>query len=155
MGLERRAPGWGSLSGGRFQRGAVAPGFEERGEFEIDDAEPPVGDAVGDVAEIAVLVADAVFLQFGEDLFLALGVERIDAAAAVGGDDLEVIGFDLDESRDERAAALLQTAQDADLVFEAFAGEVAAKGFVHASIVANAHEGAGGVFDFVHGDGRK
>ncbi len=50
---------------GRRQR--LLRAAEQGGKFEVDEAEPPVGEAVRDIAQERVVVADAVFLQFGEE----------------------------------------------------------------------------------------
>jgi hypothetical protein len=53
-------------------------------------------------------------------------------------------------SRDEIAALLLEVAEHLHFVVEAFPRAVAPERLVHASVVADANEGARGVFYFMH-----
>ncbi len=98
-------------------------------------------------------MADAEGFEFGEEGFHAVLVEVVDASAAVGGDDFEVVGEGFEETGYERASAGLEELEDADLVIEAFSGEVAAEDLVDLAVVADADGSALGVFDLVHGGG--
>jgi hypothetical protein len=86
-------------------------------------------------------MADAELLQLGKQIYLALRIELIDAAAAVRGHDLHRLGLHLEQPRHKRAAALLEIAQDSDLVIETLTGEVTAKRFVHPAIEPDSHRG--------------
>jgi len=123
---------------------------EELGELEVDHAELAGAAVVSDVAQDGILVAHAEGEEGVVDLLHAVGVEVIDALAAVGGDDAKFVGEGFEELGDEVAAALGEVGEDADLVLEALAGHVAAESFVHAAVEGDANEGAGGVFDLLH-----
>ena len=58
---------------------------KNRGQFEIHETEAAVGLAIRHVANLGVVVADAVFLQLGEELLQSLVVQVIDATAAARG----------------------------------------------------------------------
>jgi sugar phosphate isomerase/epimerase len=123
---------------------------EELGELEVDHAELAGAAVVGDVAQNVILMAHAEGEKGVVDLLHAVGVEVIDALAAVGGDDAQLVGEGFEELWDEVAAALGEVGEDTDLVLEAFTGHVAAESFVHAAIESDADEGAGGIFDLLH-----
>ena len=66
---------------------------------------------------------------------------------------MERLGLGFKNTGNEIASTLLQIAEHADLVFESLLGIMPAEGLVNFSIVADAHDRAGGVFYFVHGMG--
>ena len=70
---------------------------------------------------------------------------------AVGGDKLQIFWFDFQQARHEVAALFCEVFKHQNLVLKALLGLMAAKGFVNPAIIANAHQGAGGVFYLVHG----
>src|SRR5580692_11440703 len=140
----------GECSSLRFQRYAIRAAIDQRGEFKVDDAEAPVGRAIGDVAHFAVFMANSILLEFGEYLFLMFLVQMLDATAAVGGHDFQVLGLDLEQPGHERAAFGLQMTEHAHLLLKTLLRAVPAKGLVHSPIVTDAHECANGVFHFVH-----
>src|ERR1700679_2803919 len=127
--------------------------LEDRRELEVDHAEAAVGGPVGDVAQLGVLVADAVGLKLCVELLLALGINLVDPRAAVGGDDLQLVGEYLDKARHERAAPLLQVAQHAYLLIKALLGHVAPEGLVHPPVEADSNQRTGRVFHFMHLEG--
>ena len=61
------------------------------GELKIDQAKAPVGKPVGHVAHVGVVVPHAEFLQFGKQFLRAFRVQMLHPAAAVGGDDAELL----------------------------------------------------------------
>lgn len=100
-------------------------------------------------------MANAEGFEFGVDVLHACLVEVFDAGAAVGGDEFEGGGVGLQDAWDEGAGLVFEVVKDGDFGFEAFLGLVAAKDFMHASIVADTDGGAAGVFDFLHEGGRR
>ncbi len=139
--------GWGlGGDGGRWLSVLV----EDGSEFEVDDTEAAVALAVGDVAQEGVVVADAEGFEFGEEggeLFIA---DALDAGTAVGADEVELGGVLVQHAGDEGALFGLEVLEDADFVGEAFGSIWAAEILMHAAVVADAHEGALGVFGFLH-----
>ena len=119
-------------------------------EFEIDDAKAAVGLAVGDVARIGIVVANAVLLDFGEEFLHALVIDAIDARAATGGDEAKLVAIGLEHLGDEIAAALFEVTQDADFVIEAFLGFGAVIDLYHPAIEGQVHCGTKRVFNFQH-----
>jgi len=85
--------------------------IENRREFEVDDTKPAVETPVSDIAELAICVSHTVSFQFVEDFLLALRIKVIHAAAAVGRDDFQVLGFHFDELWHEVAVAVLKVSQ--------------------------------------------
>src|SRR4051794_33608636 len=91
---------WAGFAAHGFERDFVPRAVvEDGGEFEINDAEASVARAVGDVAEILVLVPHAILLELGEELLLAVGVDAVDPAAAVRGHDGERGGSGVEQTR--------------------------------------------------------
>jgi hypothetical protein len=123
---------------------------EDGRELEIDDAKPPVRDAVGDVPQFAIFMADSKVFEFGEKRGLPLRLQLINAPTAVGGDDFEIIRLHFEQSGDEIASTLFEIPQDADFVFEAFARLMAAKRLVDPAIEADPDNRPRGIFHFMH-----
>ena len=71
---------------------------KQGGELKINQAEPPVRKAVGDIAHVGIVVAHAERLQFSEQLFGSFFVQMFHAAAAVGGDDTQTIRVGLQQA---------------------------------------------------------
>jgi hypothetical protein len=60
--------------------------IQDRCELKIDQAEPSVGLAVGDIPHLRIIVPDPVFQQLLKQLAAALAVEVLDPAPAVARD---------------------------------------------------------------------
>jgi hypothetical protein len=128
----------------------AGPVIEEGREFKIDDAKPSVGDAVSDVAQLAIFVPHAELLQFRKKGDLSFRVELFDSLAAIGGDDPQALDVDLQKARYKGAAALFEMPQDTDFVFESFPRHVTAKSFVHPTVETNAHGRPRRIFHLTH-----
>ncbi len=87
--------------------GRVGDLVEQNGEFEIDDTKPAVTFAVGDVADLGIIVAHPKCLEFVEKLLEALRIDLVDPRPAIGGDDLEFRLGRLRQIRHKVAAAIL------------------------------------------------
>ncbi len=136
--------------GGR-RRGRRRVVLEQGGKFEINQTKAAIRIAVGHVAHVRVVMAHAEFLQLGEQFLRALRVEVFHAAAAIGGDDAELLFVGLQQTRHERAAEPFEVAQDADLVGEPLRRFRAVIGLHHPAIKGEIDRGPECVFDFQHG----
>ena len=74
----------------------------------------------------------------------------VDARAATGRDDANFDRISFEQPGDEVAAALLEIAQDADFVVEAFAGVRAVIGLYDPAIEGQVDGGTQRVFNFQH-----
>ena len=87
--------------------------------FEINHAEASVGLAIGDVACVGIVVANAESLQFSKQLPQAFLINMLDAGAAVCGHDPWLGGIGFEQAGDKAAAARFEMAKHADFVREA------------------------------------
>lgn len=126
-------------------------GVGEQGcEFEINQAKTAVGLAIGDVAHVRIIMADAKGFEFGEQFLGAGGVEVFNTRAAVGGDDLWRGGISFQQPRDEGAFALFEMAENADFVFETFLGIGAVVSLDDPTIEGQVHGRPERIFNFEH-----
>lgn len=124
---------------------------EEGGEFEVDEAESAHLQVVGDVARCGVVVSDAVVgFEFGEEGVGFFARDVGCGAAAVGGDDVVLLGMRLEEFRDVGAVAFFECFEDDDLIGTACVGIGAAEVLVHVAEDVDADEGADAVLEFFH-----
>jgi len=123
---------------------------EDGGKLKVDQAEAPVGLAVGDVAHFGVVVAHAVGPELGVEFAPALFVEMVHPAAAIGGNDPKLRGIGFEQSGHEWTPAGFEMAKDPHLVVEPLPGLGAAKNLVHTAIVTDPDEGPQSVFRFLH-----
>jgi hypothetical protein len=63
------------------------------GEFKIDDAKAPIRLAIGNVANLSILVAHTIRLQFRKNLSGALVIQMFDPNPAVRRDNPELFGI--------------------------------------------------------------
>jgi hypothetical protein len=132
---------------------SFGPGFEageNAGELEIDQTKAPVGLTVGHVANVRVVVPDSELLELGEQLLSAFIVEMLDAGAAVGGGNPELLLIRFQQAGHERAAARLEVPEDSDLVLKSLRRIGSMVGFDDPPIEGEVHRGPQRVFDFQH-----
>src|SRR5882724_5662675 len=98
----------GVISTGGFQRHHLRAAVQQCREFEIDDAKPPVGHPVGDIAQFPILVAHAILLELGEQFLLPRFIQLVDPPAAICGHNLQIGGVDFQQSGHKWAGAFFQ-----------------------------------------------
>jgi len=123
---------------------------QDGGKLKVDQAEAPVGLAVGDVAHFGVVVAHAVRPKFGVEFAPALVVEMVHPAAAIGGHDPKLRGIGFEQSGHEWTPAGLEMAKNLHLVVKSFPGLGTAKSLVDTAIVTDPDEGPESVFHLLH-----
>jgi hypothetical protein len=129
--------------------GLVFP--QKGGELKVNQAEVPELLAVGDIADIDIVVTDPVGFQLREEFLATAFVQLIDAGTAVGGDQQEGGGIGKDDARDEIASRLLKMPENTNLVGEAFLSLWAVEGFADAPVKADLDGGSLRVLDGDHG----
>lgn len=133
-------------------RGASLWFRKERGEFEVDQTKPTVGLAVGDIAELGVVMTNAVELQFREEFPEPGIVDALDALAAVGRDDAEFGLIRFQKARNKRAGAFFQMPEDPNLIGEPHARIRPVIGLEDPSIETQMDRCPERVFDLEHVD---
>ena len=96
-------------------------------------------------------MADAESLELGEKFPEALRAHVVHVRTAVGRDNLEARLINLQEAGDEAAFPLLEVPEHADFVLKPGVSLRPTEGLVDQPVVADADQGAVGVFDLVHG----
>jgi hypothetical protein len=98
-------------------------------------------------------VTHAIGLKFGVELALAVVIEMVDTAAAIGGNNPELRGIGFDQSGHERTPASFKMAKNPHFVVEPFLGLGTAKSLIDASVPADPDKGPESVFDLIHDKG--
>ena len=143
----------GAVPGVAFQSYNFRPRillFQNGSKFKVDQAEAGQLRAVSDVAEVSVVVPDAIGFELGEEFGHPGIVHAFDAAAAVGGDHQKFIRLGGEQAGNKGASALLKILEHADFVSEALRGLGSTKGFMNAPVIAKTNGGAGSVLDLIH-----
>lgn len=123
------------------------PGFQDGGEFEVDDAEASLSWIVGDIPVRLIIVPDSELFQGAEQFLDLLAAESPRTASTVTSDKVEFVSIRVENSWNKRTPPLLQEFKNSAFVLEAFPGERPTEPLVDPPIKSHSDQSDLGIFD--------